>query len=1011
MRKGASVTGFVDFVEYFRYLWDEEPFEWQRRLTERVRESHWPEIIDLPTAAGKTGCIDIAVYALAAQADLPLSKRTAPRRIWFVVDRRIVVDEAFERAQRIAQKLKSATRGPLKEVADRLRLLSGSKGQPLGVARLRGGVLCDDGWARVPSQPAVITSTVDQLGSRLLFRGYGRRLLTAPIYAGLAGNDSLIVLDEGQCSVPFLETLRAVSRFRSADWAEEAIVTPFAFVVISATPPREAAATDVFPGAASEELLVDRVLRRRLHTSKPAELVTVTTGRDAKIDPLLSELCRRAVQFVQDGHTRVAVMVNRVASAIQAEAELKAQLGCNADVVLLTGRIRPFDRDIMIQRWGRFLRARAPEHPERPIVVVATQSLEVGADFSFDALVTECASVDALQQRFGRLARLGADDPAPAVVAIRDRDVDPKVPDKIYGCALSNTWQWLNEKARCDSTGRRVVDFGSAAFRALLQSSDTDKLLAPAAKAPLLLPGHLDLLSQTASPPYLGPDVTQYLHGKPTAAEVFVVWRCDLPKDTATWTELVALVPPVSAEMLTVPLPHLRRWLSGADAVMEAALGTDIEGADLVDESAISQVQKGSNGTRLPCLVWRGRDRSEVVDQASRILPGDVVVVPASYRPGSLGQAAFVDAVGVDRLDIWEKARAEGGWPAAVRLTEATLEPWLECPAVKDLFAVVTEPTIDRDALDGAIDAVLESLGLSRDSHTLDHAASSDENPPSSPPSWWLELLRDARNGEMLEHPAGGAILMRRGVSQPRVTANRHVNYLEADEFADDDDLASAAAKEISLEDHAQQVCDRATEIAERCLTSESLTRLREAIALAAYWHDAGKLDPRFQLLLWQGNEVSAANAEQPIAKSTRIPISPERRKMIRKVCGLPDGFRHEMLSAIITERFAPLPDDRDLRELVLHLVASHHGHARPWAPLCDDPTPPSVAGELGHVSISLSSADRAVLPPAHHISFGTVERFWRLTRRYGWWGLAYLEAIVRLADWDASRETRNGAR
>jgi CRISPR-associated endonuclease/helicase Cas3 len=104
----------------------------------------------------------------------------------------------------------------------------------------------------------------------------------------------------------------------------------------------------------------------------------------------------------------------------------------------------------------------------------------------------------------------------------------------------------------------------------------------------------------------------------------------------------------------------------------------------------------------------------------------------------------------------------------------------------------------------------------------------------------------------------------------------------------------------------------------------------------------------------------------------------------------------------LIAGQHARLPDDPALADLFLHLVASHHGHARPFAPVSDDPAPPAVAGALGGTPVQVTSGQRAAWIP-HRADSGLAERFWQLTRRHGWWGLAYLEAILRLGDWYAS--------
>ena len=884
------------------------------------------------------------------------------------------MDEAFERASLIAEKLAKATDGPLKAVANRLLGLGGTT-RPLAVARLRGGILRDDNWGRLPSQPAVITSTIDQLGSRLLFRGYGRGNLTASIYAGLAAHDSLILLDEAHLSMPFLETLSAIERFRGAAWAKTPIATPFAFAFLSATLP-EMPQDEIFPRRDERERALDHpLLRERMSASKPATMVLTESSNDEE-DALVLKATGHAQSYIEShGKRRAAVIVNRVKTARDIYVRLQQRASDKADIVLLTGRIRPYERDRLVEKWKPFLRAVSPEQPERPIILVSTQCLEVGADFSFDALVTEAASLDALRQRFGRLNRLGAPGAAPATILLRKKDTKKNTPpDPVYGTAMFKCWKLLNDKAT-----ERIIDFGIDAFECIQSEIDPEELrqcLAPRDEAPVLLPAHLDLLCQTAPAPAVEPDISLFLHGKERGVpEVRIVWRADLPAGKQSeWGEIIALCPPVSGEMLSVPIYRLRAWL--AEETSEDDETSDVEGAVMASDSADdAQGVNNRNNTIRPALVWRGRDNSRVADRASAIKPNDVIIVPAAYGMPEAGQAAPTETLGADGLDVYEPAQSMSGRPPTMRLNRAVLAPWRGCESVEELVSVAEDPAKEREAIQSAISALVADQTV-----TL--------------PQWLRDLVGKVRDGRIENHPGGGCVLFKKD-SLPGAA--------EPDLFADDDDLLSAIGGEVTLERHSVSVERTLEKLAGRCLAGEFLDPLRHA----AYWHDVGKLDDRFQLVLRQGDEIASGLGE-PLAKSAFVPASPARRKAIRTAAGLPKGFRHEMLSLQLAERHAAPPIPEQDTDLFLHLVASHHGHARPFAPVVPDPEPPAISGRHDDIGITMSAAERAESVPPHRLGSGVTDRFWRLTRQYGWWGLAYLEAILRLADWYGSEYVTN---
>ena len=966
------------FADFFEALWGWPPFAWQQDLARRVLdgvERSWPDAIALPTAAGKTACLDIAVFALAARASERDGVRIAdaPRRIFFVVDRRVIVDEAFERARRIALKLRTAESGVVREVADRLRALAGGN-NPLMCFQLRGGMYRSDAWARSPLQPAIIASTVDQVGSRLLFRAYGRSSKAWPIQAGLAGNDALILLDEAHCSQPFMETLHAVRKYRQ--WADAPVSSHFHVAIMSATPPDT---LNAFRDTSEEPRTAGHPLGDRQLATKKTILKQTRAGGKKAHEELAAELAKTAEELVGSRPLAAVVFVNYVATARAVHRLLKKKHGENA--ILLTGRMRPIDKDdTVLERLKKFdlSSARSKERAlDGPVFVIATQTLEVGADLDFDILVTECASLDALLQRFGRLDRLGRPIEALGAILMRADLEKSSAEDPVYGESLGLTWRWLNEQAGED----REIDMGIASLGSRLAGLEDRSILnAPTEHAPVMLPAHVDCWGQTRPEPAPSPDVSVFLHGPGRAsADVQVLWRADIdlsdsePRDLSL--DALALCPPATAESLAVPIWVMRRWMDKEGTAIGEI--SDVEG--VVGGASTTGAVDGAGVSRRRVVRWRGRDEAEVVAGGRRIRPGDVIVIPAAEEEwDALGDLPSLPGE-TPVLDWGDRAYAAMRAKAMLRLHPSVVAMWPE-GEYKDRFMQLSHDA--RDEFDEDPDGFVASLkdGL--------RMMAEDETAPG-----WLRrsaaaLANDAGlKRSIIPHPLNKGVILRS--SAPIENQALDASEEEVDWFSDEDDAAASGTVPVSLVSHLEGVSNLANRFASGCALPKPLV---SAIETAGRLHDLGKADPRFQALLRGGNPWAVGEL---LAKSDGMPQGYLSHERARKAVGYPRGGRHELLSVRMAES-APglLPEEAEYMELVMHLIGSHHGHCRPFAPVVDDPGPVEASVELdGHRPSARSDTG------LERLDSGVAERFWRLTRRYGWWGLAWLEAIVRLSD------------
>jgi CRISPR-associated endonuclease/helicase Cas3 len=191
---------------------------------------------------------------------------------------------------------------------------------------------------------------------------------------------------------------------------------------------------------------------------------------------------------------------------------------------------------------------------------------------------------------------------------------------------------------------------------------------------------------------------------------------------------------------------------------------------------------------------------------------------------------------------------------------------------------------------------------------------------------------------------------------------SRWLVVLERGQIGSEDGRA-LAPREQTLAHHQHAVAEKVRRSAEATALTDAHTK---ALTIAARMHDEGK-----NVWRWQ-RAFNAPRDGRAYAKAG----GPLNIRLL-------DGYRHEFGSLWKIRNDPEFQQlDTVLQDLVLHIVAAHHGSARPVISTrsCEEGGPDEMARDVAL-------------------------RFARLQKHWGPWGLAWWEALLRAADQQASRE------
>lgn len=846
------------FDDCFRLLTGNSPFPWQRQLYQRFLKGDFPAC-QLPTGMGKTSVIPIWLLALLE------APTVVPRRLVYVVNRRTVVDQATDDAQKISKALVEDDM-----LAARCRsLFKHNWDEPLAISTLRGQFADNRAWSADPSRPAIVVGTVDMIGSRLLFQGYRLGWKVRALHAGFLGQDVLLIHDEAHLEHPFQELLNTIvkEQNRCGD------LCPLHVMELSATPRNRG---NIFKLEAEDRR--HPTVKERLAARKGMALHEVPTNK-------VTETIAQMALSHKDSGQAILIFVNGVEDVLKIRMILvKAKCTCE----LLTGTKRGKERDELPKTpvFIRFLkesdRLVEVSPAEGTVYLICTSAGEVGVNISGSHLVCDLRTLDNMTQRFGRVNRFGEGDAHIDVIHPGQWKGTDKNDERI-----EQTLTVLSSLPT-RSDGRHDVSPD-----ALDQISQEDR--EKAFSVPPVVVDATDFLFDAWSLTTIAhqlpgrPDVEPYLHGKaewePPQTEV--AWREDVDIFTAVksqWTD----TPEILLEDFPLKPHELLRDRS--DRVFKAI--TMI--AERHSEHPAWLVDDDGKVKELSLRELADKSKQDQIQGKTIIL---------SPKVGGLSEG-MLDGSSLVANDVASDWYTDDSMQIRIRI-------WDDNPQLQELSrgmrlvrTIIQEGNVDAENLD-----------------------------EETPERRWL--------------------------------------WFERPQFGDSDGSKSANMP-VLLEDHTRDVMRYLNEFTPLLRLAPDLMK---GLDVSAFHHDKGK-----GRLLWQrsiGNN-NASSTSRLLAKSGGA---------MRSI-SVGTKYRHEFGSLIDIENDSVFQTlDSHMKDLVLHLIAAHHGRGRPHFPE-DEIYDSEPKGR------DVSS-----------IAFEAARRFARLQRIYGRWGLAYLESILRAADWAASAE------